>query len=72
MQTTRNAPPTAKAETLELLRASQAPTVAALTGISDQQYERKGVLGPVGEVTAGQLAEMILIGHLDTHRASLK
>jgi hypothetical protein len=60
-----------KEETLALLRSGEAPTVAILRGISDEQFERKAVLGPIGEVTAGQLAELILIGHLDTHRASL-
>ena len=61
-----------KAETLELLTSSEAPTVAMLQGISDEQFERRAVLGSVGEVSAGQLAELILIGHLSTHRASLK
>jgi hypothetical protein len=59
-----------KQETLTLLRSSEAPTVAVLEGLSDEQFDRKGTM-PMGEASAAQVTEMILIGHLDMHRASL-
>jgi hypothetical protein len=59
-------------ETLALLRQNTAPAADLVRGLSDDQLSRKTKL-PIGdmELTAEQIIENVLIGHLTTHAASI-
>lgn len=61
-----------KDEVLQLLRTSGENAVRMLGTLSDEQFDRRAVFGPTGEISAAQLTEAILIGHLEGHRASLE
>jgi hypothetical protein len=60
-----------KDEVTQLLRTSGASAVNILKGITDDQFDRRAVLGSAGELSAADLTQGILIAHLETHRASI-
>ncbi len=60
-----------KADTLALLRETTPPAAAVVRGISDDELLKKAML-PLGmELSAEQIIEMVLIGHLQGHGASM-
>jgi hypothetical protein len=63
-----------KEETLELLRANGAAAAAAVRGLIDEQLERTGTVPVFGNtsVSAQQVIERVLIGHLGMHLPSMK
>ncbi len=60
---------TTKAETLALLRQNGAAATAAVRGLGDAQLDRVG--GSMG-MTAAQVIERILIGHVVDHHGSIR
>jgi hypothetical protein len=61
-----------KEETLELARTGGEKTASYLRGLSDEQLAKSAKLPMIDQtVTAQQLTEMIVIGHLTGHGASL-
>ena len=63
-----------KEETLALLRAGGASAAAMLRGLSDEQLDTTGSLPLMGPdpISAAQLAENILVGHMNMHLESLQ
>jgi DinB superfamily len=63
-----------KAETLELLRSGGQEVAATLRSLSDEQLARTGSTPAFGEQpwSAAQVAEAVLLGHPQTHLASIK
>lgn len=60
-----------KEETLAALRESTRPAAAVVRGLSDAELQRTATL-PLGmEMTAEQIIENVLIGHLQQHGASI-
>jgi uncharacterized damage-inducible protein DinB len=60
-------------ETLERLRANGAAAVRMIRGLSDEQLDREAeVFAGDGTITAEQLIENNLIGHVQSHLASVK
>lgn len=63
-----------KAETLELLRREGAAAAVVVRGLSDEQLDRTAVIpwegGPA--VSAQQLIERKLIGHIEEHLAGIR
>jgi hypothetical protein len=58
-------------DTLQLLHETTPAAAAAVRALSDDQLARKAVL-PLGiELSAEQIIEMVLIGHLAGHAASI-
>jgi uncharacterized damage-inducible protein DinB len=62
---------TTKAETLELLRTNGAAAAAAVRGLTDAQLDRGASLMG-GTMTAAELIERILIGHVVQHHDSIR
>lgn len=59
-------------ETLTLLRTTTGPAASIVRGLSDEQLGRKAML-PLGmELTAEQIIENVLIGHITGHGASIQ
>jgi hypothetical protein len=59
-------------ETLQALREGIPPAAAIVRGLSDEQLARKATL-PLGmELSAEQIIENVLIGHLAGHGASIE
>ena len=63
-----------KEETLDLLRQDGPAAAGALRGLSDQKLERTALMPVMGEdpISAGQFAEMVMLGHMETHLASIR
>lgn len=61
----------AKPETLDLLRKNGASAAATVRGLSDEQLQRSGTLR-AGPMSAEQVIEGILIGHVKGHLASIR
>jgi hypothetical protein len=62
-----------KAETLALHKKNAAAAVAIVRGLSDPELDRSGtVLTGMPAMTAAQLAESVLIGHMDEHVGSIR
>ena len=63
-----------KEETVALLRASGTAAADMLRGLSDAQLETTATLPLMGPdpVTAAQLAENVLVGHVNVHMESLQ
>ncbi|HEX5940441.1 MAG TPA: DinB family protein [Dehalococcoidia bacterium] len=63
-----------KVETLDLLRTGGQEAVAVLRSLSDEQLAKTGSTPAFGEQpwTAEQIAERVLLGHPQTHLASIK
>lgn len=63
-----------KGETLDLLRANGANAAKAIAELGDEQLERTDALALVGgqTVSARQLIEMLVLGHLQEHLASIR
>ncbi len=63
----------AKQETLDLARKNGEAAAAMLRGLSDGQLDSKGVgITQAGEMSAQQVVEGILIGHISGHSESMK
>jgi hypothetical protein len=60
-----------RAETLDLLRSGGEQAVAVLRGLTDEQFDRSGLLLG-GTVTCQQITENILINHPRSHLKSIK
>jgi uncharacterized damage-inducible protein DinB len=60
---------TTKAETLALLRQNGAAAAAMVRGLGDTQLDRAG--GSMG-MTAAQVIERVLIGHVRDHHGSIR
>ncbi len=62
-----------KAETLDLLRSSKAGVLGQLRAFSDDQLARTAQFPPLGEapVGAGQLVDMLVIGHVKGHLTNI-
>jgi hypothetical protein len=60
---------TTKAETLALLRQNGAAAAATVRGLGDAELDRVG--GSMG-MTAAQMIERILIGHVNDHHGSIR
>ncbi len=63
-----------KDETLALLRAGGAAAATMLRGLSDEQLNATATLPLMGSdpVSAAQLAESLLVGHMNMHLGSLQ
>lgn len=59
-------------ETLAVLRQVAGPVTEAVRGITDEQMARKATMPFGGEMTAEQIIENVLIGHLAGHGASIE
>ncbi|MBF6599447.1 MAG: DinB family protein [Dehalococcoidia bacterium] len=60
-----------KEETLAALRETTGPAASVVRGLSDDELQRTATL-PLGmEMTAEQIIENVLIGHLQQHGASI-
>jgi hypothetical protein len=58
-------------ETLALIRQTTGPAASIVRGLSDEQLNGKAML-PIGmEMTAEQIIENVLIGHITGHGASI-
>ena len=60
-----------KAETLALLRQNGAAAVATVRGLGDPELDRSATL-PMGTMSAAQLIEGVLIGHVHDHHGSIR
>lgn len=60
-----------KAETLALLRQNGAAAVATVRGLGDAELDRS-VTFPLGTMSAAQVIERILIGHVHDHHGSIR
>jgi uncharacterized damage-inducible protein DinB len=60
-----------KEETLDLLRKNGTSAAATVRGLSDEQLQRSGTLR-AGPMSAEQVVENILIGHVNGHLASIR
>ena len=60
-----------KQETLDLIRQNGASAAATVRGLSDEQLQRSGTLR-AGPMSAEQVIEGILIGHVKGHTASIR
>ena len=63
---------TTKAETLGLLRGNAAAAAAAVRGLSDEQLDRAAPLLGGQPMSAQQVIENILIGHVKGHLGSIQ
>lgn len=62
-----------KTETLALHKKNAAAAAAVVRGLSDPELDRSGtVLTGMPAMTAAQLAERALIGHMDEHIGSIR
>jgi len=61
-----------RAETIELLRRNSAEASRAIRGMSEEQLARKSTWGLDGEVTAQQVIELHMIGHVQEHLANIE
>ena len=59
-----------KAETLALLRQNGAAAAATVRGLGEAELDRTATL-PLGTMTAAQVIERILIGHVHDHHGSI-
>ncbi len=58
-------------DTLEVLRNTTGPAADVVRGLTDEQLTRRATL-PLGmELSAREIVEMVLIGHLQGHAASI-
>lgn len=64
----REHPDPDQAETVSLLRDRTAEVAAALAGLSDEELAR----GPAEGMSAGALAQRLLIGHITWHLGSIR
>jgi hypothetical protein len=60
-----------KAETLALLRQSGAAPPATVRGLGEAELDRAATL-PLGTMSASQVIERILIGHVHDHHGSIQ
>ena len=60
-----------KQETLDLMRKNGASAATTVRGLSDEQLQRTGTLR-AGPMSAEQVIEGILIGHVKGHTASIR
>ena len=58
-------------ETATLLRDNIKSAASAIRGLSDDQLDKTATL-PMGELTAAQIVEMIMIGHTQMHIGGIK
>ena len=63
-----------KAETLDLLRAGTTRAARAVRALGDEQLDRSAPPAPDGRpgLTAGEVIDRILIGHVTGHMASMR
>jgi uncharacterized damage-inducible protein DinB len=63
-----------KQETLEMLRSSGANAASMVRGLSDEQLDRTATLPLMGNqaVSAEQMIQMVLIGHVKEHLESIR
>jgi uncharacterized damage-inducible protein DinB len=61
-----------KAETLALLRKNAAAAASTIRGLSDEQLDRSQPVMGGPPMTAQQMVEQVLIGHLQEHYGSIK
>ena len=63
-----------KEETVELLRSGGRAAASIVRGLSDEQLDNGAELALMGgqRVSAGQFAEMVLIGHPTSHLESIR
>ena len=61
-----------KAETLALLRKNAAAATSTVRGLSDEQLDRSQPVMGGPPMTAKQMVEQVLIGHLQEHYSSIK
>ena len=60
-----------RTETIELLRRNSADVVEAVRSLSDEELTRTAETF-VGEMSASQAVERVLIGHVDWHEGSIR
>ena len=60
-----------KAETLALLRQNGAAAAATVRGLGEAELDRAATL-PLGTMSASQVIERILIGHVHDHHGSIQ
>ena len=60
-----------KAETLALLRQNGAAAAATVRGLGETELDRTATL-PLGTMSASQVIERILIGHVHDHHGSIQ
>jgi hypothetical protein len=60
-----------KPETLALLRQNGAAAVAIVRGLGETELDRSATL-PMGTMSAEQVIERILIGHIQDHHGSIR
>jgi hypothetical protein len=60
-----------KAETLALLRQNGAAAAATVRGLADLELDRTATL-PLGTMSAAQVIERILIGHVHDHHGGIR
>jgi len=60
-----------KAEALALLRQNGAAAVATVRGLGEAELDRTATL-PLGAMSAAQVIERILIGHVQDHHGSIR
>lgn len=63
-----------KAETIDLARKSAAQAAGMISGVSDEQFQTQAALPftPDQKLPSSQLAEFLVIGHLQQHLASIQ
>jgi hypothetical protein len=61
-----------RVETLDLLRRTSTEASRAIRGMSDEQLARKSTWDLDGEVTAQQVIELHMIGHIQEHLADIE
>ena len=61
-----------KGETVALLRTNAATAATAVRGLSDEQLDRSAPLLGGPPMTAQQMIERILIGHVEEHYGSIR
>ncbi len=59
-------------DTLALLRETTGPAAGVVRGLNDDQLAAKATLPFGGEMTAEQIIENVLIGHITHHGASIQ
>ena len=63
-----------KSEVLDLLRANTESALVSMRALTDAQLDRSAIVPIIADrpVTAGQLIEWVLIGHIRGHLASIR
>jgi len=62
-----------KDEVLGMIRQNAPNVVSAIRGLSDEQLDRTAHFAPMGrDISAQQVIEMIVIGHVQQHLGSIK